>query len=59
MQGARRNRRDWSIAVAASVAIHLVMPAFVRFAPVPSAAEAVDATPVARSTGRPSRAVSW
>ena len=47
MQAAERRRRDWSIALAASVLIHLLALGFVRFAPVPSANEADDATPVA------------
>jgi hypothetical protein len=47
MQAAERRRRDWSIALAASVLIHLLVLGFVRFAPVPSANEAEDATPVA------------
>ena len=47
MQAADRTRRDWSIALAASVLVHLLLLGFVRFAPVPSANEMDDATPVA------------
>jgi hypothetical protein len=47
MQAAERTRRDWSIALAASLLIHLVMLAFVRFAPVPSANEADATAPIA------------
>ena len=47
MQAADRTRRDWSIALAASVLIHLVMLGFVRFAAVPSANEADVATTIA------------
>ena len=47
MQAADRTRRDWSIALAASVLIHVVMLGFVRFTPVPSANEADVATTIA------------
>ena len=47
MQAGERTRRDWAIALTASVLIHLLALGFVRFAPVPAADEAVDATPVA------------
>lgn len=47
MRAAERTRRDWSIALAASVLIHLVMLGFVRFAPVPSVNEADLTTPIA------------
>ena len=58
MQAAERRRRDWSIALAASVLLHVLALGFVRFAPVPSANEADDATPVAilRITKRVSHA---
>ena len=47
MQAGERTRRDWAIALAASILLHLLALGFVRFAPVPAADEAVDATPVA------------
>jgi hypothetical protein len=47
MHAAQRTRRDWSIALAASALIHLVLLAFVRFAPVPAVSEADVATPIA------------
>jgi len=47
MQAAERTRRDWSIALAASLLIHLLMLAFVRFAPVPSTTAADEVTTVA------------
>jgi hypothetical protein len=58
MQAGERTRRDWAIALAASVSVHLLALGFVRFAPVPSATEADIATPVAilRITKRASSA---
>ncbi len=47
MQAAEQTRRDWAIALTASVLIHLLTLAFARFAPVPSADVADDPTPVA------------
>jgi hypothetical protein len=47
MQAGERTRRNWAIALAASALIHVLVVGFVRFAPVPSAEEAVDATPIA------------
>jgi|GEM_PF-3234545 len=44
---AERARRNWTIALAASVLIHVLVLGFVRFAPVPSTDAADDATPVA------------
>jgi hypothetical protein len=42
MPAGKRTRRDWSIALAASVLIHALVLGFVRFAPVPSADVADD-----------------
>ncbi|HWT04362.1 MAG TPA: hypothetical protein VN224_01265 [Xanthomonadales bacterium] len=47
MRAGERTRRDWAIALAASVLIHALALGFVRFAPVPSTDAADDATPVA------------
>jgi hypothetical protein len=47
MRAGERTRRDWSIALAASVLVHALVLGFVRFARVPSADVADDATPVA------------
>ncbi len=47
MQAAERTRRDWSIALAASILVHLLMLGYVRFAPVPSTNAPDEATPVA------------
>jgi len=47
MRAGERTRRDWAIALAGSVLIHLLAVGFVRFAPVPSTDAADDASPVA------------
>jgi hypothetical protein len=47
VQAARRTRRDWTIALAASFVLHLLMLGFVRLAPVPSTDAADEPTPVA------------
>jgi hypothetical protein len=47
MQAAERTRRDWSIGLAASILMHLLMLGFVRFAPVPSTGAADETTTVA------------
>jgi hypothetical protein len=47
MRAGERTRRDWAIALAASVVVHLLAVGFVRFAPVPATDAADDATPVA------------
>lgn len=47
MHAARRTRRTWTIALAASILLHLLLLGSVRFAPVPSTDAVDDATPVA------------